>query len=74
MEVAFKLGAQFATTDPLRPESSSVLSALYKQELSIWMISGDNVITDTTVGHQLGLPTININASILSSEKIDKIY
>jgi cation transport ATPase len=50
-EAAFKLATQFATTDPLRPEASSVLSALRKQGLSIWMISGDNVITATAVGH-----------------------
>merc|ERR1711964_453317 len=44
-EAAFKLSAQFATTDPLRHEASSVLCALRKQGLSIWMISGDNATT-----------------------------
>ncbi|KAH8773377.1 Cu2+-exporting ATPase [Hyaloscypha sp. PMI_1271] len=72
-EAAFKLAAQFATTDPLRPEASSVLSALRKQGLSIWMISGDNVTTATAVGHQLGLLTTNIIADVLPSEKADKI-
>ncbi len=41
-ETTFKLVAQFATTDSLRPEAVSVLSALREQGLSIWMISGDN--------------------------------
>jgi P-type Cu+ transporter len=72
-EAAFKLAAQFATTDPLRPEASSVLSTLRKQGLSIWMISGDNVTTATAVGHQLGLPATNIIAGVLPSEKADKI-
>ena len=72
-EAAFKLAAQFATTDPLRPEASSVLSALRKQGLSIWMISGDNATTATAVGYQLGIPATNIIAGVLPSEKADKI-
>ncbi|CUS14360.1 unnamed protein product, partial [Tuber aestivum] len=72
-EAAFKLAAQFATTDPLRPEASSVLSALHKQGLSIWMITGDNATTATAVGYQLGLPASNIIAGVLPSEKADKI-
>ncbi|KAH8695825.1 HAD-like domain-containing protein [Phaeosphaeriaceae sp. PMI808] len=72
-ELAFKLVAQFATTDPLRPEASFVLSALREQGLSIWMISGDNATTATAVGCQLGIPATNIIASVLPSEKADKI-
>lgn len=72
-EAAFRLAAQFATTDRLRPEASSVLSALRKQGLSIWMVSGDNAITATAVGYQLGIPATNIIAGVLPSEKADKI-
>jgi Cu+-exporting ATPase len=73
-EPAFKLAAQFATTDRLRPEASFVISALRKQGLSIWMISGDNAITATAVGYQLGIPATNIIAGVLPSEKADKIH
>jgi P-type Cu+ transporter len=72
-EAAFKLAAQFATTDPLRSEASSVLSALRRQGLSIWMISGDNATTATAVGYQLSIPATNIIAGVLPSEKADKI-
>jgi heavy metal translocating P-type ATPase len=72
-EAAFKLAAQFATTDPLRPEASSVLSALREQGLSTWMISGDNTATAMAVGYQLGIPATNIIAGVLPSEKADKI-
>jgi Cu+-exporting ATPase len=72
-EAAFKLAAQFATSDPLRPEAPFVLSALRKQGLSIWMISGDNATTATAVGYQLGIPATNIIAGVLPSEKADKI-
>jgi P-type Cu+ transporter len=70
---AFKLAAQFATSDPLRPEAPFVLSALRKQGLSIWMISGDSATTATAVGYQLGIPATNIIAGVLPSEKADKI-
>jgi P-type Cu+ transporter len=73
-EPAFTLAAQFATTDRLRPEASFVISALRKQGLSIWMISGDNAITATAVGYQLGIPATNIIAGVLPSEKADKIH
>ncbi|KAK5936581.1 hypothetical protein PMZ80_011179 [Knufia obscura] len=72
-EAAFKLVAQFATTDPLRSGASAVLSALRKQGLSIWMISGDNATTATAVGYQLGIPATNIIAGVLPSEKAEKI-
>jgi len=72
-EAAFRLAAQFATTDPLRPEASSVLSALRERGLSIWMISGDNPITAMAVGYQLGIPAANIIAGVLPSEKANKI-
>ncbi|KAH6666943.1 Cu2+-exporting ATPase [Halenospora varia] len=72
-EPAFKFAAQFAITDPLRPEASFVLSALREQGLSTWMISGDNATTAMAVGYQLGIPATNIIAGVLPSEKADKI-
>ncbi|KIV92543.1 hypothetical protein PV10_03832 [Exophiala mesophila] len=72
-ETTFKLVAQFATTDSLRPEAVSVLSALREQGLSIWMISGDNAMTAIAVGHQLGIPATNIIAGVLPSEKAERI-
>jgi len=70
---AFKLAAQFATTDPIRPEASFVLSALRQQGLSTWMISGDNITTAMAVGRLLGIPAKNIIAGVLPSEKAEKI-
>lgn len=72
-ESTFKLAAQFATTDPLRPEAASVVSALRKRGLSTWMISGDNATTAIAVGRQVGIPATNIIAGVLPSEKADKI-
>jgi Cu+-exporting ATPase len=72
-DALFKLAAQFATTDPLRPEASFVISALRKQGLSVWMISGDNITTATAVGQQVGIAPTNIIAGVLPAEKADKI-
>ncbi|KAK5208773.1 hypothetical protein LTR72_012467, partial [Exophiala xenobiotica] len=72
-ETTFNLVAQFATSDPLRAEAASVLSALREQGLSIWMISGDNAITAVAVGHQLGILATNIIAGVLPSEKAEWI-
>ncbi|KAN0110746.1 heavy metal translocatin [Hyaloscypha variabilis] len=69
----FKLAALFATTDPLRPEAHSVLSTLRSQGLAIWMITGDNSQTAAAVGSLLSIPTSNIIAGVLPSEKADKI-
>jgi Cu+-exporting ATPase len=69
----FRLAAQFATTDPIRPEASFVISALQRQGLSTWMISGDNLTTARAVGHLLGMPIENIIADVLPSEKAEKI-
>jgi Cu+-exporting ATPase len=73
-DAPLKLAAQFATTDPLRPEASFVISALRKQGLSVWMISGDNITTATAVGQQVGLEPTNIIAGVLPAEKADKIH
>jgi heavy metal translocating P-type ATPase len=72
-ESPFKLAALFSTTDPLRPEAFSVLSALRSQGLSIWMITGDNAETAVAVGFQLSIPATNIIANVLPSEKADQI-
>jgi P-type Cu+ transporter len=69
----FKLAAQFATSDPIRPEAAFVISALQNQGLSTWMISGDNPTTAEKVGYLLGIPTQNIVAGVLPSEKAEKI-
>jgi Cu+-exporting ATPase len=72
-ESPFKLAALFSTTDPLRPEAFSVLSALRSQGLSIWMITGDNAETAVAVGSQLSIPATNIIANVLPSEKADQL-
>jgi heavy metal translocating P-type ATPase len=72
-EAPLKLAALFSTTDPLRPEAFSVLSTLCSQGLTIYMLTGDNAQTALSIGTQLSIPLTNIIASVLPSEKADKI-
>jgi len=72
-ESKFTLAAQFATTDPLRPEAPQVIRNLQEAGLSVYMLSGDNPTTATSVGQNIGIPTSNIIAGVLPTEKADKI-
>jgi len=72
-ESTFTLAAQFATSDPLRPESPQVIRKLQEAGLSVYMLSGDNLTTATSVGQNIGIPTSNIIAGVLPTEKADKI-
>ena len=72
-ESSFTLAAQFATTDPVRPEAPHVVRKIQEAGLSVYMLSGDNPTTATSVGQSIGIPTSNIIAGVLPTEKADKI-
>jgi Cu+-exporting ATPase len=69
----WKLAAIFAISDPLRPEAVSVISALKKRGIDVWMLSGDNPITANAVGVQVGISSSNIIAGVLPDQKAEKI-
>ncbi|TKA24332.1 hypothetical protein B0A50_06802 [Salinomyces thailandicus] len=62
-----------AIADALRPESHSVVHALTKEGVQVWMISGDNPITAAAVGSMVGIPPANIIAGVLPQQKAEKI-
>jgi Cu+-exporting ATPase len=70
---AWQLACTFAIADPLRPEAISVVSALRKRGIEVWMLSGDNPITAAAVGTQVGIPPSNIIAGVLPDQKAEKI-
>ncbi|TRM67629.1 E1-E2 ATPase-domain-containing protein [Schizophyllum amplum] len=72
-ESAFELVAAFAVTDPLRAEAMSVVEWLQKEGIETWMISGDNAKTAAAVAVQVGIPSQNVIADVLPTEKADKI-
>ena len=67
------LMATFAAADPLRKEAAEVVRALQSQRVAVWMLSGDNPKTAEAVGSKVGIPTENIIAGVLPTEKADKV-
>lgn len=72
-ERTWHLAVIFSISDPIRPESPSIISQLKNRGLQVWMLSGDNQITANAIGTQVGIPTENIIAGVLPSEKANKI-
>ncbi|ORX95311.1 E1-E2 ATPase-domain-containing protein [Clohesyomyces aquaticus] len=70
---SWSLAALFSIADPLRLEAASVISALQRQGVDVWMLSGDNPITAAAVGSQVGIPQSHIIAGVLPDQKAEKI-
>lgn len=70
---SWQLACAFSIADPLRPEAASVIAALKKRNIDVWMLSGDNPITANAVGTQVGIPVSNIIAGVLPDQKAEKI-
>ncbi|KAE8440554.1 hypothetical protein EG329_007247 [Mollisiaceae sp. DMI_Dod_QoI] len=69
----YQLAAIFAISDPIRTEAPRIIAALKKRGTDVWMLSGDNQITANAIGSQVGIPSSNIIAGVLPSQKADKI-
>lgn len=70
---SWELAAIFAISDPIRPEAPGIIRALQQRGTDVWMLSGDNQITANAIGSQVGIPSTNIIAGVLPSEKSEKI-
>lgn len=70
----FRAFALFSITDPLRPNTASVLHTLqHTHNLAIHMCTGDNTTTARSIALQLGIPTSNIRSNVLPHEKAEYI-
>lgn len=65
--------AIFSASDPIRPESRSVIEALHARGVDVWMISGDNPKTAHSVGAVVSMTPDRIIAGVLPEEKADKV-
>jgi P-type Cu+ transporter len=65
--------AMFGISDQIRPEAASTIKSLRKRGISVWMLSGDNYVSASAVGAQVGIPSENIIAGVLPTEKAAKI-
>lgn len=66
----FSLVAAFAVADVIRPEARSVIASLKRQNIAVWMISGDNHMTAKAVARLVGIEDNNIIADVLPHEKV----
>ncbi|KAK2738391.1 hypothetical protein FQN57_007068 [Myotisia sp. PD_48] len=69
----FKPALVFATSDPIRAEAPMVISELKSRGISVHMCTGDNATTAHAVAAVLGIPSSNIMANVLPSQKADYI-
>jgi len=69
----WRLVAVFAISDPIREEAPAIIKALKERGTEVWMLSGDNQITANEIGAQVGIPSENIIAGVLPSQKAEKI-
>ncbi|KAI9737112.1 MAG: hypothetical protein M1834_000703 [Cirrosporium novae-zelandiae] len=67
------LAAIFATADPIRKESRYTVQSLQEAGIEVYMLSGDNQTTATAVGQSLGIPSSNIIAGVLPTQKAEKV-
>ncbi|KAL9941220.1 hypothetical protein D7B24_003542 [Verticillium nonalfalfae] len=67
------LAAALSIADPIRPEAVGIVEALRERGTSVWMLSGDNLVTAKAVASQVGIDPNNVLAEVLPSQKAEKI-
>ncbi|UNI22675.1 hypothetical protein JDV02_008540 [Purpureocillium takamizusanense] len=70
---SWTIAAILSMADPIRPETGAVIAALQARGTQVWMLSGDNVTTAKAVAQRVGIPSSNVLAEVLPSEKAAKI-
>ncbi|KAF8583042.1 heavy metal translocatin [Ramaria rubella] len=59
----------FGVHDPPRAEASTLVAELRKLHMDVWMISGDNPVTATTVAQSVGIDKSHVVAGALPADK-----
>ncbi|KAI8955389.1 heavy metal translocating P-type ATPase [Xylaria longipes] len=72
-DARYTLSAALSISDPIRPETPTVISSLRSNGCDVWMLSGDNAITARAVALRIGIPEDNVIAEVLPTEKFEKI-
>ncbi len=68
-----QLLALFAVKDSIKPGAVAVLTALGRQGLKVFLVTGDNLATASSIGRQVGIPLENIFAEVHPEQKADFI-
>ncbi|KAI0188784.1 E1-E2 ATPase-domain-containing protein [Xylaria flabelliformis] len=72
-DARYTLSAALSISDPIRPETPTVISSLRSNGCDVWMLSGDNAITARAVALRVGIPEANVIAEVLPTQKFEKI-
>ncbi|KAI1758419.1 heavy metal translocating P-type ATPase [Xylaria castorea] len=72
-DARYTLSAALSISDPIRPETPTVISSLRSNGCDVWMLSGDNAITARAVALRIGIPEDNVIAEVLPTQKFEKI-
>ncbi|KAI0864433.1 heavy metal translocating P-type ATPase [Xylaria cubensis] len=72
-DARYTLSAALSISDPIRPETPTVISSLRSNGCDVWMLSGDNAITARAVALRVGIPEDNVIAEVLPTQKFEKI-
>jgi P-type Cu+ transporter len=70
---SWTFAAALSISDPIRHEAIPVIRALTSRGIQVWMLSGDNVTTARAVAQRVGIPSSNVLAEVLPSDKAAKI-
>ncbi|KAG8631464.1 hypothetical protein KVT40_000604 [Elsinoe batatas] len=73
LDTPYSLAALASTSDPLRPEARSVISALHALNITTYLLTGDNPLTARAVASSLSIPTTNVIAGVLPTQKASHI-
>jgi len=68
-----KILADFSFSDTIRPDAISTITALQKQRVSVYMVSGDSLKNATNIASSLNIPSSNIFANVLPHQKVDVV-
>jgi len=68
-DAKFHLLVMLACRDEVRAETKPVIEYLTKQGIECWMITGDNGLTASAIGKEIGIPSDRIISEVLPDEK-----
>ncbi|KAI3335531.1 heavy metal translocating P-type ATPase [Ustulina deusta] len=72
-ETKYTLSAALSISDPIRPETATVIRSIRQSRCDVWMLSGDNAVTARAVALRVGIPENNVIAEVLPTQKFEKI-
>jgi len=67
------IGALFAVKDTLKPGAEEVIRELHRQNLQIYLVSGDNPTTAAAIAKQAGITAENVFAEVRPEEKAELV-